>query len=98
MAAFGIFFSALIFGALLINDARKYHIKLLHIAGIQIACIGTFFLGPLCDFFSLSFTEKNLDPIWLYALLSYTSLGPGVILAFFIGSELLIPQKKKIMV
>lgn len=86
-------FSTLI-GLLSLYEAKKYHVKLLSIAGLTMIFIGFLWLGPTADFFSLLITGKNLTPIYLYALLSYMWIGPALIFAMYLGAELNLPEKK----
>jgi len=90
-------FSA-IFGILSFYHARKLEAKLLAVAGIMMFFVGFLWLGPFVDFLLVVFTGKNLDPMYLYGWLSYMWVAPGIITAMYLGSELMWPEKKKVVV
>ncbi|MHA1292273.1 MAG: hypothetical protein ACTSQJ_06345 [Promethearchaeota archaeon] len=59
---------------------------------------GLLWLGPACDFLSLLFTNHHIDnKEQLYGILSYMWVGPTLICAMYLGAEILIPEKKKII-
>ena len=98
LTATGIVLFSMIFGLLSLYEAKKYKIKLLAFAGLLTIIIGLYWLGPLCDFLSVLITGKNLSPLYIYAILSYVWTGPGIVVAMYLGAELILPNKKKSIV
>ncbi len=98
LTATGIILSAVIFGLLSFHSARKLDARLLAVAGVMMIFIGLFWLGPFVDFLSILFTGKNIRPIYVYGWLSYVWVAPAIIVSMYLGSELLVPEKKKIVI
>ncbi|MFW9898892.1 MAG: hypothetical protein ACFFDO_06495 [Candidatus Thorarchaeota archaeon] len=98
ITATGIILFSVIFGIISFYHARKLEAKLLGVAGLVMINIGLFWLGPATDFFMVMLTGKNISPEHLYGWLSYVWVAPGVIGAFYLGSELMIPEWKKVIV
>ncbi len=98
LTATGIILSSVIFGLMSFYHARKLEAKLLAVAGVMVIFIGLFWLGPFVDFLSIIFTGKNISPIYVYGWLSYVWVAPAIIIAMYLGSELLVPEKKKIII
>ena len=96
-AACIVIFSVL-FGIISFYHARKLEAKLLAVAGLVMVFVGLFWLGPATDFFNVMLTGENLSPTYLYGWLSYMWITPAVIVAFYLGAELMVPEKKKIIV
>lgn len=97
LTATGIILSSVIFGLLSFHSARKLEAKLLAVAGVMMIFIGLFWLGPFVDFLSIMLTGKNISPIYVYGWLSYVWVAPAIIVAMYLGSELLYPEKKKVI-
>lgn len=93
-----IILSSVIFGGLSFYNAKKMGAKLLYYAGAMMIFIGLFWLGPFTEFFSVLLFEANLDPAMLYGILSYVWVAPAIIVAMYLGAELLVPDKKKIII
>ncbi len=90
---------SIIIGIFFIYKAKKLEAKLLYYAGIMILCSGFFYLGASTTFLSLILTGRNIsNDSGVHGLLTYTSVAPGIICAMYLGSELLVPEKKKIIV
>ena len=98
LTATGIILSSVIFGILSFYHARKLGARLLGIAGVMMILIGLLWLGPFVDFLMILTTGKNITPIYVYMWLSYLWVAPAIILAMYLGSELLAPEKKKAIV
>jgi hypothetical protein len=98
LTATGIILSSVIFGLLSFHSARKLEAKLLAVAGVMMIFIGLFWLGPFVDFLSVFLTGKNISPIYVYGWLSYVWVAPAIIVAMYLGSELMVPEKKKIII
>jgi hypothetical protein len=95
LTATGIILSSVIFGILSFYHARKLGARLLGIAGMMMILIGLLWLGPFVDFLMILTTGKNIRPVQVYMWLSYMWVAPAIILAMYLGSELLAPEKKK---
>ena len=92
-----VFFGA-VFSLVVLYRAKKMEAKLL-IYGAFMGLFATLlWLGPCVDFFSVIFTGQNLNPKELYGILSYMWVAPAAVFALYIGAELMLPEKKKIIV
>ena len=60
-AVTGIIIFGVVFGLFLINEYRKFKIKLLFYLGLAGICGGLIFLGNFLDFLAILITEKNID-------------------------------------
>jgi hypothetical protein len=98
LTATGIILSATIFGLLSLYKSIKLKAKLLTIAGLTMFFVGLLWFGPFIDFILVTFTGTNITPTPLYSLLSYTWVVPALVLALYLGGELLIPKKKWILI
>ena len=98
ITAAGIILSCVIFGSLSFYKARKLGAKLLSWAGLNMIFVGCLWLGPATDFFHMIIIGKNLSPLYLYSWLSYIWILPAVVTGYYIGGELMMPDKKKIIV
>lgn len=86
-------------GLYFIYKSKKLNAKLLIYAGIIIISTGLFYLGASIDFLMLIFTNNNLvNTTGIHGLLSFTSVSIAVIAAMKVGSELLTPNKTKIII
>lgn len=99
LSAGAIIVSAVIFGIICIVKGMKNNAKLLTYAGLTSFCIGSFWLGPFTDFLMVFlFDNSHISPDLLYGLLSYTLVGPGVVIAAILGGALIAPNYKKLLV
>ena len=84
-----------IFGFFFLYKARKSSAKILTILGIVNILAGLMYLGVFTDFLVVLATETNLDNTYgLVGILSYIWFAPVMILALYIGAELLLPKRK----
>ena len=83
-----------IFGFFFLYKARKSGAKILFILGLVNILAGLMYLGVFTDFLVVLSTETNLDPYVLVGILSYVWFAPVMILALYIGAELLLPKRK----
>lgn len=60
----------------------------------MIIFMGLFYLGQTVDFLTILLTGRNLYPTYLYGILSYMWIPFPLIIAMYLGSELMIPEKK----
>lgn len=98
LTATGIILSTTIFAILSLYKSIKLKAKLLTFAALTMLFVGFLWLGPFLDFLLVTFTSTNITPIELYSLLSYTWVAPVLVVAMYLGGELLIPKKKWILV
>ena len=98
LTATGIILSASIFAILSLYKSIKLKAKLLTFAALTMLFVGFLWLGPFIDFILVTFTGTNITPIYFYSLLSYLWVAPTLIVAMYLGGELLIPKKKWILV
>jgi hypothetical protein len=92
-----IIITAVVFGSLSFFHARKLGAKLLYYAGALVVVVGLLWLGPFVEFLTVLLTGGNI-PGELYGILSYIWVGPAVVIAFYLGGELMAPEKTKIIV
>lgn len=88
---------ALIFAVVVYIKAVKLDAKLLKSGSLMGAFAGLLWLGPCSDFLLKVFFNQNLNPTFLYGILSYMWVAPALIMGIKIGAELMIPSKKKIL-
>jgi hypothetical protein len=98
----GIVLSATIFGLFSLYKAIKLKAKLLGVAALTMFFVGLLWLGPFVDFISLLLNEENIgnppDDYRIYAYISYMWVAPTLIFALYLGSELIWPKGKWILV
>jgi len=95
ITASGVVIFGLIFGLFFLYKSRKSGAKLLTILGLVNILAGLMYLGVFTDFLVVLVTGKNLDNTYgLVGILSYIWFAPVMILAIYIGVELLTPKKK----
>ena len=99
IVATGCFIFAMILGLGIIIQARKIHAKLLFLIGINIFLTSFFWIITFFDFLIIIFTNQNLIlPDYLIGLVTYM-LAPFItLISLYIGAELMMPTKKKIVV
>ncbi|MFX1338490.1 MAG: hypothetical protein ACFFDK_07760 [Promethearchaeota archaeon] len=98
ITATGIIISCVIVGLFSFYKAKKLEAKLLSVAGLNMIFVGCLWLGPASDFFHMIITGKNINPLYIYGWLSYIWILPAVVTGYYIGGELMMPSKKKIVV
>ncbi len=95
ITASGVVIFGFIFGFFFLYKARKSGAKILTILGIVNILAGLMYLGVFTDFLVVLVTDTNLDNSYgLVGILSYIWFAPVIILALYIGAELLIPKRK----
>ena len=98
ISALGVVSVNLLIGFYSLYKANKLKAKLLTVTSLTIIFIGLLWLGPTVDFLKVLITGTNIDPVWVYPLLSYMWAAPGITLGMYIGGELLMSKKKWILV
>jgi len=93
LSAMGVIISGCFFGFLCIYRSKKLNAKLLTFAGLTILFIGLIYSGPFTDFMSILITGSNLE-FRVYVILAYMWIGPGMLLAMYVGAELMEIEKK----
>ena len=96
LAALGYVIFGIAFGSFIFYKGFKVRARLLLVLGLSIIFAGLVILGPTTDFLTILITGKNLNNEYgIVGILSFMWTAPGVILAIYIGSELLFPEIKK---
>ncbi|GAF73153.1 unnamed protein product [marine sediment metagenome] len=95
ITASGVVIFGFIFGFFFLYKASKSGAKILKILGFVNILAGLMYLGVFTDFLVVLATETNLDNSnGLVGILSYIWFAPVMILALYIGAELLFPKRK----
>jgi hypothetical protein len=94
----GVVIFGCIFGLFFIYKSKQSNAKLLFYTGFLTIFVSLLYLGQFIDFIVILITGKNLNPYQLYAILCYMWVAPAVIFGFYLGAEILIPDKKKIII
>lgn len=94
LTALSVVIAGTVFGLISIYKSVKLNAKLLGLTGLCVISIGFTLLGPAVDFIVILITDNNLEPYWLYGLLSYSWSAPITIFGLYIGGELMLPKKK----
>ena len=90
---FGIIFAIIVY-----YKAKKMEAKLLIYAGLMGGFASLLWLGSCSSFISVMVFGGHLKPIGLYGILGYMWVAPAAIIGLYIGAELMLPEKKKIIV
>ncbi len=102
LTASSVILVAVILGLISLFKSKKLGAKLLTYLGLTIFFIGLLYLGPFTDFLLVLITSSNINVppfgIAFYGILSYLWIAPAIILAMYIGGELLIPKRKWILI
>jgi len=98
ISALGVVTVNLLIGFYSLYKSIKLKAKLLTVTALMIIFVGLLWLGPTTDFLKILITDTNIDPVWVYPLLSYMWAAVGITLGMYIGGELLMPKKKWILV
>jgi len=93
-----IVFSSAIFGLISLYNSIKLKAKLLAIAGLTMFLVGFLWLGPTTDFFLKLITDNNIEPTQVYVFLSYMWVAPTLVVAVYLGGELIIPKYKWLLI
>jgi len=94
LTALGVLVVNGIIGIYAIYKSRKLQARLLTFAGLSILLIGLLWLGPTTDFLKILTTGTNLEPRWIYPILSYMWIAPGLLFLMYIGAELLTLERR----
>lgn len=88
-----------IFGLFLISKSKKSKTKLLFYAGLMIIFGGLCYLGSSYDFLIILLSGSNMDNTYgLLGILGGMWIIPGLLIAIYIGVELLTPDKKRYII
>jgi len=95
ITASGVVIFGIIFGLFFLYKSRKASARILTFLGLVNILAGLMYLGVFTDFLVVLATENNLDnTAGLVGILSYIWFAPAMIIALYIGAELLVPKKK----
>ncbi|MFX1499157.1 MAG: hypothetical protein ACFFBH_16695 [Promethearchaeota archaeon] len=99
ISALGVVLINLLIGFYSLYKSAKLKAKLLAVTSITIIFVGLLWLGPATDFITILVTSPshNIQPYWLYPILSYVWAAPGIFFGMYIGGELLMPKRKWIL-
>ncbi|MFX1443417.1 MAG: hypothetical protein ACFFHV_08390 [Promethearchaeota archaeon] len=86
------------FGLYFMYKSKQSNAKLLFFTGILTIFVSLLYLGQFIDFLAILITGENLHPYQLYAILCYIWVAPAVIFGFYLGAEIIIPERKKVIV
>lgn len=90
---------SILFGGLSLYNARKLGANLLYWAAALVVTVGFLWLGPFTEFLVVLFSGGKLHLTGqIYGWLSYFWVAPGVLIAMYLGGELLAPDKKNSIV
>nr|MDO8111067.1 B-box zinc finger protein [Candidatus Sigynarchaeota archaeon] len=96
-ATFLVFFS-LIFGLYILVKSIKMNAHLLKIAGLMFLISGMIYMGQLFDFLWILATGNNLPyTYYVHCFMAWIWIPTAFGIPIYIGAELLIPSKKKII-
>ena len=95
ITASGVVLIGCILGLFFIYKSRKLGTNVLLRIGLVTIFAGLAFLGVFVDFLIVLSTGHNIDnSTGIVGLLSYIWIAPFIVLAIYVGSELIIPEKK----
>jgi len=95
ITASGVVVFGLVFGIFFFFKSRKSQAKILWVLSLAVTFAGLTFLGVFLDFIIVLITNSNIDnTLGMVGILSYIWLAPAIIMAIYIGAELLIPSSK----
>ena len=78
--------------------AYKMNAKFLQLGAIMSIFAVLLWLGPTIDFLTIIFTKNNLDnSAGLYGILSYMWVPPALVTGLYLGSVIIAPKSKKII-
>ncbi|MFO8020220.1 MAG: hypothetical protein R6U96_16470 [Promethearchaeia archaeon] len=95
-AALVVIFSVVFAIAVLIKSIKEKS-TVLTFAALMGLFAGLLWLGPAIDFFTILMTGNNLYSMELYGLLSYIWVFPASFCAVYLGAELMVLKRKKIL-
>ena len=97
-SASGLVIFGVALGLFIIYKAKKTNAKLLYFVGFTILFLGLGWLGNLVDFIILISTGSNINNPEMYIILSMVWFPLATLSAVYVGSELLMPEKKRYIV
>lgn len=99
LTASGVVIFGFIFGFFFIYKSKKTNAKILIALGLANLFAGLVFLGVFLDFVTVLISGINIDNTnGLVGILSYIWLAPAIITAIYIGSKLLVPKLKWVII
>ena len=99
ITASGVLIFGFLFGFFFIYKSKKTTAKILIALGLATLFAGLVFLGVFLDFVIVLISGVNMDNTnGLVGILSYIWLAPAIIVAIYIGSKLLLPKLKWVII
>jgi hypothetical protein len=99
LTASGVVIFGIIFGFFFMYKSKKTDAKILIALGLANLFAGLAFLGVFLDFLTVLISGINIDNTnGLVGILSYIWLAPAIITAIYIGSKLLVPKLKWVII
>ena len=99
ITASGVLIFGFLFGFFFIYKSKKTTAKILIALGLATLFAGLVFLGVFLDFVIVLISGVNMDNSnGLVGILSYIWLAPAIITAIYIGSKLLVPKLKWVII
>ncbi len=99
LTASGVVIFGIIFGFFFMYKSKKTNAKILIALGLANLFAGLAFLGVFLDFLTVLISGINIDNTnGLVGILSYIWLAPAIITAIYIGSKLLVPKLKWVII
>ena len=99
ITASGVLIFGFLFGFFFIYKSKKTTAKILIALGLATLFAGLVFLGVFLDFVIVLISDVNMDNTnGLVGILSYIWLAPAIITAIYIGSKLLVPKLKWVII
>ena len=92
----GVFIISCMFGLFFIYKSRKLKSNLLLYLGLIYIFAGLVYFGDVLDFITILMTGRNIDnPGGIIGIINWMWFPGAVVLAIYIGAELMVPEKKK---
>ncbi|MHA1688910.1 MAG: hypothetical protein ACTSUN_06170 [Promethearchaeota archaeon] len=96
--ALAVLLLCVIFGLFFMVKSKQLNAKLLYYAGFMVIFTGLFYLGSTSEFLSFIIFSQHLDPTYrLQGILAYCWVAPAVLLAMYLGVNLLDLKRKGII-
>lgn len=93
-SALGVMVVGVIVGIYSIIRGRKLESNVLRNYGIMVFFISFLYLGPVTDLIYLILNSINLPDNLLYGILSYMWVAPGIVMAMYVGAQLMAQKSK----
>ncbi|MBD3255023.1 MAG: hypothetical protein GF383_08010 [Candidatus Lokiarchaeota archaeon] len=96
LSASGLVVFGTLFGIYILYKAKKTDARLIYYLGFTVISAALGWLGNLVDFITILLTSRNMaNPHGIYIVLSNVWLPLTIVLAIYVGIELIMPEKTK---